>query len=80
MGPTSADISELANKLYEELVGTCNSMPDWVQEHPQEQEILEAFDQNAFLCATCEWWCEMGEVEAGADGDDVCGDCHEGDD
>ncbi|AKQ75815.1 hypothetical protein FDH82_gp25 [Roseobacter phage RDJL Phi 2] len=77
MGPTTGDIHKLSSKLYDELVGTCDGMPDWVTDHEQEADILEAFDQDAFLCAACGWWCEMGECEEGPDGDDVCSQCAE---
>lgn len=77
MGPTTADIQALAGQLYDELVGTCDGMPEWVDEHDQEAEIKEAFDQDAFLCDACGWWCCMSEVEEGPDGTDVCSQCAE---
>ncbi|UFK26708.1 hypothetical protein [Roseobacter phage RDJL6] len=77
MGPTTGDIHDLAAQLYDELVGTCDGMPEWVTEHDQEADILEVFDQDAFLCSACGWWCEMSEAEEGPDGDDVCSQCAE---
>lgn len=79
MGPTTADVQALADRLHGELVGTCDGMPDWVSEHEQEAEILEAFDLDAFRCDACGWWCDMGEAEEGPDGSDVCLQCAEED-
>lgn len=78
MGPTTGDIEELAERLYGELVGTCDTMPDWVDEHEQEAEIKEAFDQLAFQCTTCGWWCDQGEASGELNGEDECSDCYEG--
>lgn len=81
MGPTTGDIQAKAESLADELIGTPQSMPDWVEEDDQEAEILEAFDQLAFECSSCGWWCEIGEANEGPIGDgDVCNDCHEEED
>lgn len=75
MGPTTADLETNVQALVDELNGTCNTMPDWVEDHAQEQEIREGLDQELFLCAACSWWCEQSEANEGPEGEDVCGDC-----
>lgn len=76
MGPTTADIQELAEKLYGELCGTCDSMPEWVEEHEQEAEIYSASDELMFCCGDCGWWCDASEANECPDGgEDICDDC-----
>lgn len=68
-------IETRADALVEYLRGTCNPMPDWVAQDPDENSILGHLDDELFRCAGCEWWCEQSEAQEGPDGDDVCEDC-----
>lgn len=81
MVDTDVDVIQgKADKLYEELCGTCQGMPDWVEEDPDEQEIYRATDQLMFCCAQCGWWCDISEANEnpeGSENGDLCADCHE---
>jgi len=62
----------------EYLLGTTNSVGDAVRvlELPEgsEEEILENVnDYGIELCESCDWWCEISEL----DEDNVCEDCRD---
>lgn len=71
-------IGTRADALVEYLKGTCNGMPDWVREDPDENSILGHLDDELFCCAQCSWWCELSEGREDPDGgEDICSDCAE---
>ena len=82
---------EQLNKIAAELVGSCErtiqevcesegfpAHDDWTKED------YEAFDQLAFCCAICGWWCsgdDHGSEEAEDEaGNFVCSECGPEDD
>lgn len=73
-----ADIMQDAERLADAMVGQCmESLEDCMERLGLEDtlELRQAFDQLAFECAGCNWWCEIGEANEGPDGEDVCDDC-----
>ena len=82
----------LPEKVLDEIVsrlqGSCDSFDGVVdsvlEEHGIEgdsmslrQDDYYRVDNVIFLCNCCGWWCEAGEAHD-QDGEDVCGDCYEG--
>lgn len=60
--------------LADELVGTCATCV--VEERLATQADVEAFDNLAFLCECCGWWCATEELHnEGAQ--NLCEDCNE---
>jgi len=69
------------DKVVEYLEGTCKGAYEAAEAfNIDEDEVNELIADDIFLCATCGWWCEMGEAREGPQGEDVCGDCSEDDD
>lgn len=72
--------------LAAELEGTCQSLEQACDKVGIDRDTLTQdehteLDGLVFCCAVCDWWCEACEANENPDGgDDVCDDCHEGDD
>lgn len=61
-----------AEELADELIGTCN--PNNIipgEALGDDPEALAAFDELAFECESCGWWCATEEQNDGG----VCDDC-----
>jgi len=69
------DIQVRAAALADALIGTCNGAPDELFE---VQGLAEAFDELAFECTECGWWCEIGDMAENEEEDEhVCKECKE---
>lgn len=75
MKPENFDIHELISSLQ----GTCSTIDDHLPDDMELEDLTEQdyadIDNEIFLCETCGWWCEIGEVSEHEDG--VCTDCVE---
>lgn len=61
-----------ARDLADKLIGTCESAVIH-EEMDTDAEIAE-FDELAFLCEQCDWWCSTDELNN--DGPiNLCDDC-----
>lgn len=61
-------------ELAEELIGTAAICV--VPEMLETVEDVEAFDQLAFECDGCGWWCSTDELHNTTD-DNLCDECTE---
>lgn len=57
-----------AQALADELIGTCNSLPDYVMD---DGDLANWLDNFVALCETCGWWVEADEVDRNRN----CEDC-----
>ncbi len=73
MGPTTGDKQAEAQALADELLGTCDALPDHALD---DRDLLEHLDTLVRLCDACGWWVEAHEM----DNDDNCTECSEHDD
>jgi hypothetical protein len=65
-------------KLIEHLQGTCLSLEQACEQLGIEVDDVdtEALDNELFLCAQCDWWCEISEASDDPDWNgDLCEDC-----
>ena len=83
---TNCPRNGLAQKLADNLQGTCKSIDDGLRDIDREDDELtidehRELDGLVFECAECGWWCEAGEANENPDGsgEDLCDDC-KGDD
>lgn len=70
MGPNIGDKQEIARKLAEELLGTCDDLPEEILDDP---DICAMLDNQVRQCDTCGWWVETHEIND----DEVCDQCWE---
>lgn len=71
MGPSIGDKQETANKIGEELLGTCDGdPPEWFL---NDEDLCALLDELTMRCETCGWWCEPCEM----DDDQNCEDCQD---
>ena len=65
-----------ANKLGEELEGTCESifemLPEGMNEDDLTQDDLEIIDNLVFQCTACGWWCGIDMM---VNDENECGNC-----
>jgi len=72
----------MAQEAADALIGQCViSLEQWVEQspHPEwidSQDFLSAWDQLAFLCDGCGWYCSTDELN-NDEGGEVCEDCSE---
>ena len=57
----------------EELQGTCDTLDTEMWSIEELQEL----DNVIFQCATCGWWCDIGDQGETDDGEMHCTDCCE---
>lgn len=71
---------ELAEKVQYDLLGTCDTLTRYVDEHP-EVDVGDLEDAlvglNTERCQGCDWWHESCELDGGGDDEWVgyCDDC-----
>lgn len=66
------NVKEQAQLLADELLGTGNSLPEWVIDYPL---LCHELDQLVMCCECCSWWCEISEF---TDLEEIiCQDCKE---
>lgn len=69
-----------ANKLTEDLQGTCktidDNLPDGMEFTDLTSQDHVIIDTQVFCCEQCGWWCEISEQNKN-DGDYICDDCYE---
>lgn len=68
MGPTTGDKQARAHELADQLMGTCDSLPDEVLD---DADLCGHIDELVMCCDTCSWWVEPHEI----DDDGNCEDC-----
>lgn len=69
------------DNVVEQLVGTCNSLEDALQDEfgkdadtaDFDGDLLRHLDDGTMLCEGCGWWAEPGEL----DDEQLCPDCQE---
>lgn len=49
-----------ATKLAEDLLGTCDSPPETLED---DLELCEFLDDQVRRCDTCDWWVETHEID-----------------
>lgn len=50
-------MSDRAQEIAEELIGTCKDLGDVAEDHELEDwAFLSSLDDYAIRCATCSWW------------------------
>ena len=64
-----------AEELAEELLGTCETIPEWALE--SGDKFLNDFDNRIFQCICCGWWSDKSEVQEDDDGEQIWGGCAE---
>lgn len=68
------------NAIIEELRGTCKADYEVLtEEERDDKEILQAIDQELFLCSRCDWWCEHCETSMQCEDstEPYCEDCED---
>lgn len=71
-------MSERAEEIAEELIGTCKDLHDVVQDHEFENwELMAALDEYAMQCTTCGWWDATEDMDTTGD-EPECSECSEG--
>lgn len=60
---------ERANKIVDELRGTCKSIDDCLEddEDAMDPALTYTIDNELFCCAVCEWWHDWDEQKADQD-------------
>lgn len=64
-------------QLAEGLIGSCRVPTDEEQGLLDQFGFADEFDQYAFLCSDCGWWCstdEANDIDSGAD--IICDQCY----
>lgn len=75
----AADIETIADRVAEQLVGTSRcSLGEVIEGLFCNPEFCAAFDQVAFRCSGCDWWCEIGEMAYEDGSEQLCSDCSDG--
>lgn len=70
---TPAEIETKFNDLLYFLQGSCNSLTEDNQEFLEDNNLLERFNNEIFMCEECGWWC--GDDERSETQDDMCDEC-----
>ncbi len=75
-----AHMRALAEKAAEELIGTCNKgLHELAEEYGADIENSTAFcarfDELAFECVKCNWFCSQDECNDSEGGEWICDDC-----
>lgn len=71
MGPTTGDVQARAQALADELLGTCDGLPEHVLD---DGDLASALDELVLCCECCGWWCESHEIDDRGN----CEDCASG--
>lgn len=78
--------NEQLREMSDDINGTCKSVSDILQMNdvPDGGEEEDQFNQylqdvaEVQLCSTCDWWCEMDELEEDdSTGGYICQNCRE---
>lgn len=74
-----AHMIALAEKAAEELIGTCTRTlhqlgEEWNEDLENSSTFCARFDELAFECVACNWWCSQDECHD-RDGEWICEDC-----
>lgn len=68
-------MSDRAQEVAEELIGTCKDLADVLGSHEFEDlELMSTLDEYAMCCATCGWWDAPEEMDTTGD-EPECADC-----
>ena len=68
---------EMAEKAFDQLNGTCQSVANLGQEFEDLElnaEFCDRLDELGFCCESCGWWCEQSEMSEKHD-DWICIEC-----
>lgn len=60
MGPTTGDKQAEAQALADELLGSCDPLPDHVTE---DCDLCEHLDALVIRCEVCDWWVEVYDTD-----------------
>ena len=67
-------MSEKIEKLAQDLIGTCKSISDFLEDDELTLEEAHELDDLVLECVNCNWWSEPGEI-GDRDGEHVCLEC-----
>lgn len=68
--------SEIAREASAALLGTCESLEIWLDDHYPEADPDEIYSLLEIeRCPRCEWWVELGELVFGDGELDACDSC-----
>jgi hypothetical protein len=68
-------MTDRAQEIANELLGTCTSIHDVIESHEHEDlTLMSELDEYALMCDTCGWWFSPEEIDT-TDGDCTCGEC-----
>lgn len=70
---TSAEIETKFNDLVYFLQGSCNTLSEEDNDFLTDNDLLERFDDEIFICDECGWWC--GDDERSENVDETCDEC-----
>lgn len=67
-------MSERANELADELMGTCKTLEEVMTDQElEDDDLIAEIEDQTQRCETCAWWVEATEV----DEEGNCTDCIE---
>lgn len=70
-------MTERAQEIAEDLLGTCRDLRDAIEPHEHEDlSLMSELDEYALRCETCSWWFGPEDMIT-TDGDCICNECFE---
>lgn len=73
-----AHMIALAEETAHDLIGTCQSVASLgseIEDAFDDSTFCARFDELAFECTRCSWWCSQDECNENSVGQWVCDDC-----